>query len=163
IYGLVRRYQNEIFCTEFARKPAKPARGKNVVLNGFGRVLLHQRHVFVRRRVKNNVRPKAFEYLAHTRFVGDIGDQRNKRNVLERSGYFAFDAEKEKLRPFDQQKFFGLEIEDLADELRTARTARTSDHNRVAAEKFFQIRVVKLHGFASQKIFDLDVANTADG
>ena len=61
------------------------------------RVRLHQRHVLVRRRVEDHLRPVALEDLAHLDAVADVGEQREGGREVALVDQLALDLEQRAL------------------------------------------------------------------
>lgn len=58
------------------------ARAEDIVFDGLGRTELHQRHMFVRRRMENDLRMIQLKYFVQAVLVADRADQRDHRQSL---------------------------------------------------------------------------------
>ena len=80
--GLVRRHHHKGLALEFTRQTRHYRRAQAIGAHGLYRMRLHQRHVFVRRGVKNDVRTVPFKKHPHALLVRNIGHQRHQDAVV---------------------------------------------------------------------------------
>ena len=131
---------------------------EDVVLDRFLRHGFHQRHVLVRRRVKDHLRTVLTEDGFDLVVVAHRGDECHK---IERIAVFEpqllLDVIGVVFVNIDDNDLLGVVFGDLAHQLAADGAAAAGDHADLAADKCGDLLTVKLDGLSAEQVFDLDL------
>ena len=137
------------------------ARATDVVRHRFDDVLLHERHMLVRRRVEDGERVEPLEDAVDPGFIADIGDDRGDLQVGEPAPQFDLGLEDLILGVVEDDQELRLERGDLPAELQADAAAGASDHDRASVGEDAHLREVGIDRSAAQEVLDLDRSERA--
>src|SRR6266542_1486349 len=118
--------------------------------------------MFVRRGVDDYLRTIRIEDRAHPRLIADVSDQGHNRLRWISPSQFMVDIKECKFCALDQQQIGRGKSLHLSRQLRSDRTTSSGHHNCLAGQFFIKRLNIQFHWIATQKVFDLDVANAAN-
>ena len=117
VHGLVGRNQHEPLHLPFLRGASHDLGSEHVVLDRLERMLLHQRHVLVRRRVVHDFRRVRVQDFFHLPPVEDVADDWDDSQVLVPTAQLQLGEVEAALGPVEQDERLGLERGELARQL----------------------------------------------
>lgn len=157
VHSLVGGHHHEAANAVFDRKVGQDLRAEDVVLDALARVVLHHRHVLVRRGVEDIFRKEGFEYVLHPVSLGDRrhhGGAWHRREVMR---HHPADVVLRSLRGVDQHKGRRAERRHLAHYLAADASGGTGDQDALPTEGLGHGFQVDADLVTRQKILDADL------
>src|SRR5690348_17033445 len=138
------------------------SRSEDVVEHCFRNMLLHQRHVLVRRGMKDRVRPIQFEDRLQPSEISNVGDDRHDLDMWERALHFLGQFEDRVLTSPERDYALRFETRDLATQLTSDRAARAADQHHFTGAQRTDLSEISSYGFAAKQILNLDLPKSAN-
>ena len=127
IHGLVGGDEHKHLRAKDVREFCHVPRAHHVIQNGFGRVVLHERHMLVGGGMKHDLRPVKREELFHDVEIADVRDHFD--HLLEVFAYFARDLVKVVFVLIQKNQLRRLKPLQLPDEFGSDRATSAGDEN----------------------------------
>ena len=138
---------------------AMQPRAAHVVLDRLARVLLHERHVFVRGGMEDDLGPVLAHDLCEPRRIGHIADDRIQAELLPRVFELQPDRVQAVLVALEHHQRRRLQPRDLPAQLGADRSAGAGHHDAPAADEVLQRIAREPDRRTRQEIFDRQAAD----
>ena len=129
----------------------------HVVLDGLARILLHQRHVLVRRRVEDDLGFELTHHLFDTNRIGDVADHRVQAEPLVRILELDTNRVQAVLVALEHHQRGRLEPGNLPAQLGPDGSAGAGHHDATASDQVLERRRVEANGCAGEQVLDRQV------
>jgi hypothetical protein len=134
---------------------------EHVVQHRLGDVRLHQRHVLVGRRVKDEVWAVQADHRLHARVIAHVGDDRTNRN--SGNSRPAPGGARRSSSPHDRsRRSSSAPVGRAGDRARFRSTRRPGDHDDPVSHERRDLFEVRLDRLAPKQVLDLDLAERID-
>ena len=133
-----------------------------IVLNRLVGAVLHERHVFVGRRVIDDLRSVVFEYAEDPAAVADGADQRHQIELRIFLAQFHLNIVGIVLVDIKDDQLFGRMRRDLPAELAADGAAAACDQHCFAVDEVEDFLHVSLDGLSAQEVFHRNLFHLAD-
>ena len=135
---------------------------ERVVLNGFARAVLHERNMFVRRRMVNDLRLIGLEHLENTPAVTNGADQNGKIEVRISLAQFHLNIVRIVLIDIEDDQLLRTVRGDLPTEFAADGAAAAGDKNALPVDKTKYLIQIRSDRSTAQKVLDGNVLHRAD-
>ena len=135
IHGLVGGYHHEFLRAVLDGQVGDDPGAVDIVLDSYGRVVLHHRNVLVGSCMEDVFRPVFSEYLLHVPLVGNAGDNGEIIDVGVFPGHHKPDVVHRRLGLVDENHPGWLEPGHLADHLGADRAGRSGDEDAFSGQQ----------------------------
>src|SRR5437773_4201733 len=125
-------------------------------------MLLHQRHVLVRRRVIHDLRRVRVQHLFHLSRVENIADDRHDLELLVPTPKLQLGEVEAALGPVEQDERLRLESGELARQLRSDRAGRPRDENTPAVDLPVDLIEVQTDLLTTEEVLRSDLLELTD-
>ncbi len=137
-------------------------RTEDIVLDGLVGRILHERHMLVRSRVVNDLRPVFLEYLAHAQRIAHGSDQHDQIEVWMLDLEFLLDVVGIVLVDIDNDQLPYAVVRQLPAKLASDRTAAARDKHNLARDIAHDRVKVDLYGLAPEQILNIYVTQARE-
>lgn len=162
VHGLIRGDQDEALHAGVSRGTGGLECTHDVVLDGFVRAHLHERHVLMRSCMEDHVRPVLLHHAADTVGVPAGADEGHEVQLRVLHDKLLLDAVRVILIDVEDDKLLRLVACDLTAELRADRSATAGDEDGLSLDHTEDFFVVDLDRFTTEEVEDVDVTELAD-